>query len=107
MDFLPQTLIVEKLLAIANELLPTLPENDNKRTLINALHEFESAIKPSTIYLQEVHNYVLEQNPQVTSQQALEILENAASDIYLNYASQAVEYHVDQFMTKLIDEIRS
>ena len=107
MDFLPQTLIVEKLLAIANELLPTLPENDNKRTLINALHEFESAITPSAVYLEEVHNYVLEKNFQVTNQQALEILKNATSDICLNYAAHAVEYHVDQFMTKIIDEIRS
>ena len=44
MNFLPQTLIVEKLLAIANELLPTLPENNHKELLINALHEFESEI---------------------------------------------------------------
>ena len=55
MNFLPQTLIVEKLLAVANELLPTLPENDHKELLINALHEFESAITPSEIYLEEVH----------------------------------------------------
>ena len=105
MNFLPQTLIVEKLLAIANELLPTLPENNHKELLINALHEFESAITPSAIYLEEVHNYVLEKNFQVTNQQALEILKNAASDIYLNYAVHAVEYGVDQFTIKSIDEI--
>ena len=105
MNFLPQTLIVEKLLAIANELLPTLPENNHKELLINALHEFESAITPSAIYLEEVHNYVLEKNFQVTNQQALEILKNAASDIYLNYVAHAVEYGVDQFTIKSIDEI--
>ena len=105
MNFLPQTLIVEKLLAIFNELFHTLPENDNKLKLINVLHEFESAITPSAIYLEEVHNYVLKQNTQVTSQQALEILANAASVIYLNYAGEAVEYHVDQFTIKSIHEI--
>ena len=107
MNFLPQTLIVEKLLAVANELLPTLPENDHKELLINALHEFESAITPSAIYLEEVHGHTLGQNFQLTNQQARLILQDAASDIQLNYAGQAVEYHVDQFMMKLIDKIRS
>ena len=44
------------------------------------------------------NSHAFEQNIQVTSQQALEILENAAFDIDLNYAGQAVEYHVDQFL---------
>ena len=105
MNFLPQTLIVEKLLVVANELLPTLPEYGHKELLINALHEFESAITPSAIYLKEVHNYVLEQNFQVTNEQALEMLKSAASDIHLNYAAYAAEYHVDQFIIKSIDEI--
>ena len=98
MNFLPQTLIVEKLLEATSNLLPELPESGNKQLLINALNEFERAIAPSAIYLNEVHNYVLEQNLEVTTQQALEILENAAFDIDLNYAGQAVEYHVDQFL---------
>ena len=97
MNFLPQTLIVEKLLEATSKLLPELLESENKQLLINALHEFESAIAPSAIYLGEVHSYASEQNLEVTSQQALEILENAAFDIDLNYAGQAVEYHVDQF----------
>ena len=98
MNFLPQTLIVEKLLETTSKLLPELPESRNKQLLINALHEFENAITPSAVYLDEVHSHAFEQNIQVTSQQALEILENAAFDIDLNYAGQAVEYHVDQFL---------
>ena len=105
MNFLPQTLIVEKLLEATNKLLPDFPENDHKQLLINALHEFESAITPSAIYLVEVENYTLKQNSHVTNQQALQILQNAASDIDLNYAGQAVEYHVDQFITSLTDGI--
>ena len=98
MNFLPQTLIVEKLLEATNKLLPELSDNEHKQLLINALHAFEGAIIPSAIYLDEVHGYALEHNLQVTSQQALEILENAACDIDLNYAGQSVEYHVDQFL---------
>ena len=98
MNFLPQTLIVEKLLEATNKLLPELPENNHKQLLINALRAFESAITPSAIYVDEVQNYALEQNVQFTILQMLKILENAAYDIDLNYAGQAVEYHVDQFL---------
>ena len=98
MNFLSQTLIVEKLLEATNKLLPELPENEHKKLLINALHAFEGAITPSAIYLDEVHDYALKRNLQVTSQQALEILENVAFDIDLNYVEQAIEYHIDQFL---------
>jgi hypothetical protein len=101
MDFLPQTLIVERLLITIDKILPTLLENDDKKLLLNALEDFKSAIIPSAIHIKEVQDQTSKQNIIVTSQQAYSILQNAAFDIDLNYTSQAVEYHVDQFIMNL------
>lgn len=99
MDFLPQTLIVEKLLVIVDKLLPTLVENDNKKSLVNALEQFKSAITPSAIYIKDIESYVSKQNIILTSNEAFLVLQNASLDIDLNYTKQAVRYHVDEFIT--------
>ena len=102
MNFLPQTLIVEKLLVIVDKLLPTLVENDNKKSLVNALEQFKSAITPSAIYIKDVESYVSKQNIILTSNEAFLILQNASLDIDLNYTKQAVRYHVDEFIINSI-----
>lgn len=103
MDFLPQTLIVERLLIAVDKILPALLENDDKKLLLNALEEFKGATIPSAIYLEEVHDLMANQNIMVTNKQAYSILEEAAFDIDLNYTSQAVEYHVNEFIINLTD----
>lgn len=99
MDFLPQTLIVEKLLVIVDKLLPTLVENDYKKSLVNALEQFKSAITPSAIYIKDIESYVSKQNIILTSNEAFLVLQNASLDIDLNYTKQSVRYHVDEFIT--------
>ena len=98
MEFLPQTLIVERLLTIIDKVLPTLAENKDKERLLSALEEFKGATVQSAIFMKEVQDLLLKRNATVTSQQVYSILENASLDIDLNYASQAIEYHVDEFI---------
>lgn len=103
MDFLPQTLIVERLLFIIDKILPTLLENDDKKQLLNALEVFKHATTPSTIHIEDVENLVSKRNIIVSSQQAYLILQNASLDIDLNYTSQAIEYHVDEFIINEVE----
>ena len=103
MDFLPQTLIVERLLITIYKILPTLPENDDKRLLLNALEEFKGATVPSAIHIKKVQDLVSKRSITTTSKQEYSILQDAALDIDLNYANQAVAYHVDQFIINSID----
>ena len=102
MEFLPQTLIVERLIIAVNKIIPSLLENNNKKLLMNALEEFKGATTPSSIYIKEVQDQISKQNITVTSQQAYSILQNASLDIDLNYTSQAIEYHIDEFLMNLI-----
>ena len=102
MEFLPQTLIVKRLLISVDKILPALLENDDKRQLLNAMEEFKGATTPCAIHIKEVQNLVSKRNIIVNSQQAYSILQNASFDIDLNYASKAIEYHVDEF---IINEI--
>lgn len=97
-NYLPQATIVEKLLNLIGEVLPELPDDSLKQKLLDSLKDFEIAITPSTIYLEEVYQYASMQNIEISQEQAIAILENAAVDIDLNYASEAVEYHVDEYI---------
>ena len=103
MDFLPQTLIVERLLSSVYKILPTLPESDDKRLLLNALEEFKGATIPSAIHIKEVQDLVSKRRITATSKQQYSILQDASLDIELNYANQAVAYHVDQFIINSVD----
>ena len=103
MDFLPQTLIVERLLIAVDKIIPALLENDNKKLLVNALKEFKGATTPSAIHIKEIQEQISKKNITVTSQQAYSILQNASLDIDLNYTSKAIEYHIDEFMINSIE----
>jgi hypothetical protein len=96
MNYLPQATIVERLLNLVGEVLPNLPDNALKQRLLSSLKDFEVAITPSTIYLEEVYQWAAIQNIKVSQEQAITILEDAALDIDFNYVSDAVEYHVDE-----------
>lgn len=96
MNYLPQATIVEKLLNLIGEVLPKLPDDSLKQGLLTSLKDFEVAITPSAICLEEVYRHAARQDIEVSQEQAITILENAALDIDLNYVSDAVEYHVDE-----------
>lgn len=95
-NYLPQATIVEKLLNLVGEVLPKMPDDNLKQRLLASLKDFEVAITPSTIYLEEVYQHAAIQNIEISQGQAIAILENAAVDIDLNYVTEAVEYHVDE-----------
>jgi hypothetical protein len=98
MSYLNQTMIVSNLLEIVNRTIPMLVDSEIKRELHDALSEFETAITPSAIYLEEIFEYAALANVKLTQEQAVEILKSAALDIDCNYVSKAVEYHVDEFI---------
>ena len=98
MNYLPQTAIVERLIIAVNQLLPKLPNDVLKSSLVGALSEFEKAITPSTIHLEEVFQHAALQQISIDQIQAISILQNAALDINYNYAAGAVEYYVDGYI---------
>ena len=88
--------MVEKLLDLISEILPALPDDVLKQRLLASLKDFEVAITPSAIGLDEVYELAARQEIELSHEQAISILQNTAVDIDLNYASEAVEYHVDE-----------
>src|SRR5665647_1213524 len=97
--YLMQTGMVEKLLEAASSILPALPEGEPKQTLIEAMDNFKDAITPSTLFLSEVYEYLSAHSSDLTREEAINLLENAAYDIDLNFASEAVIYHVDEYIS--------
>ena len=100
---LPQAILVEQLLGLVAELIPKLPEDDFKQRLLSCLKEFEVAMTPSTIYLDEVYKKALSKQVVISHKVAVEILSNVASDIDLNYAINAIEYHVDEYICSTLN----
>jgi hypothetical protein len=98
-SFLPQAGIVERLLNASIRALHEMPEGETKAMLQTAIEPFGSAITPSVIFLDEVYDYANSQAIEITEEQAISILETAASDIDTNYVTDAVIYHVDEFIS--------
>ena len=98
MTYLHQTMLVSKLLEVINRIVPQLDDNLLKAELLDRLSDFESAVIPSAIYLEEVFDYAAIEGIEITQEQAVQILKNAALDIDMNYVAKAVEYHVDLFI---------
>lgn len=98
-SFLPQAGIVEKLLNASIDALQVMPESETKVMLKAAIEPFNSAITPSVIFLEEVFAYASSQSIEVSTEQAILILETAANDIDTNYVTDAVVYHVDEFIS--------
>lgn len=96
--FLPQAVMVEKLLSAVTEALPKIADEELRLHITDLLEEFKEAITPSAIYLSEVHDYAALQGAVLTDEAALKILRIAANDIDSNYTSKAIEYHVDEYV---------
>lgn len=97
-SFLPQAGIVENLLTACIAVMEELPAGKAKAVLQAALEPFGSAITPSVIFLDEVYEYASSQSIEINAEQATSILETAALDIDTNYVTDAVVYHVDEFI---------
>ncbi|MDP2153748.1 MAG: hypothetical protein Q8J66_08840 [Methylotenera sp.] len=96
--YLMQTGIVERLLEAVVIVMPTLPEGESKQNLMEAMDVFKEAITPSALFLSEVHEYLSSHSITIGAGEAVQLLENAAYDIDLNHASDAVIYHVDEYL---------
>ncbi len=100
-SFLMQTEIVEKLLKVNSKVLPTLPEGDLKNALIEAMENFKVAITPSTLYLNDIYSILQIHSMNLNKIDAIQLLNSAAKDVDLNYASSVVSYHVDNYISDL------
>lgn len=105
-NFLPQTEIVETLLNSIVDLLAVSPDSEQKRKVLNAFEPFRNTIVPSALGLDEVKHQMKESGLEFNMFAALNILFNAAYDVDLNYASEAIEYHTDEYID-LIDNKRT
>ena len=100
-SFLMQTEIVERLLNINSQILPTLPESELKQALVDAMKNFKIAITPSAIFLSEIYDNLTDHSINLNREEATRLLNTAAQDIDLNYASNAVAYHTDQYISDI------
>lgn len=95
--FLPQATIVDRLISHMLELLPSLPENQLKVAILDTLKEFESAITPSAIYLEEVHDYAERRSIKLSKREAIKILQKANDDLEYGFGD-TIETHVNEFI---------
>ena len=96
-----QTEIVERLLSVNSQILPMLPEGELKQALVDAMENFKVAITPSAIFLSEIYGNLSIHSIKLNKKEATQILNTAAQDIDLNYASNAVIYHTDQYISDI------
>lgn len=99
--YLPQALVVENLIKAVMKNIDSLPEGENKESLIAALKQFEVSIVPSTIYLEEIEDYMAEHSIVLNQVDMVNILKETAMDMDLNYVNKAVEYHCDEYICSL------
>ena len=102
-NFFPQTEIVEALLNSVVGLLAVSPDTEQKRKALKTLEPFRNTIVPSALGLDEVKQQMKESGLKFDMFGALDILLNAAYDVDLNYASQAIEYHTDEYIGSMDD----
>ena len=74
-------------------------DEELRRRMLSAIAIYQEAITPSTIYLSEVLSLAKISNVKLSTQEALDILTSAALDIDMNYASEAIEYHFNDFVS--------
>ncbi len=101
MNFLNQATLVTQLLNLVEEALPKIDDDVLRVKITNCLALFEESITPSTIYLDEVFQKAHFARIELSKETAMGILNNAAEDIDLNYVNGAIQYHFDEYVSKV------
>jgi len=96
-NLLKQTEPVNDLLLMSMNALAHIEHAEIRAQLKAAIQVFSRVICPSNISLEEVKNLAAKYQVNIPTQQALNILQNAAFDIDFNYSRKAVEYHFSYY----------
>ncbi len=94
-SILEQTGPVDDLLLVSIKALNYIDHAEIRAQLETAIKVFSRIICPSNISLDEVSALAEKYQVNISKEQALNILQNAALDIDFNYSEKAVEYHFD------------
>ena len=105
--FLPQTGFVEDLLRETIALLPTIPDSAQRKRVIAALEPFRRNIVPSALGIEEVNNFLNRELGHADPFAAADIILNAAYVFDLNYATDVIRYHADEYIAERIQTIDS
>jgi len=98
-DFLPQTTFVENLLREVLALMAVVPDSKQRQRVIRALEPFHRIIVPSALGIEEVTERLIKDLGYADPLDAADILLDAAYDVDLNYATDAIEYHVNEYLS--------
>ena len=98
--FLPQTGFVEDLLREVMALLPTAPDSEQKRRLVATLEPFRHTIVPSALGIEEVRTLLERELGHADPLAVADILLDAAYDLDLNYATDVIRFHVEEYVAR-------
>ncbi len=97
--FFPQTAFVERLLKEVSALIAVLPNSKQKQRVIGALEPFHRIIVPSALGIEEISERLIKELGYADPLDVADILLDAAYDIGLNYVTDAIEYHVNEYLS--------
>jgi|GEM_PF-4449404 len=100
--FLPQTGFVEDLLREVATLMTVIPDSGQKRRVLMGMEPFRRVIVPSALGIEEVNDRLMQELGYANPLDAADILLDVSYDVDLNYATYAIEYHVDEFLSDKI-----
>jgi hypothetical protein len=98
-NYLEQTSDVNELLRAVHIALPLVTHEDIRTYLISVMNQFKTKRTVSALGLDEVITKANDAGILIDLGTAKTILEKAASDIDLNYATSCIQYHIDEFIS--------
>lgn len=100
-NFLPQAQCIQMLISNIQDLLPTIENAQVRNVLVCSLSVFTHERTVCSLSIIDLMNKAREMNIELTTKQAMKMLEEAVADVRDNYASQAIEYHLDRYQEEL------
>lgn len=101
-NYLPQVRSVQMLLNILHEsVLPNITNTEAKNVLVCFSNIFNHERTVCSLSLIDVMKKASELGVSITNEQGVQLLNDAVNDVRDNYASQAIEYHLNLYQEKM------
>lgn len=97
-NFLPQAQCIQMLISNIQDLLPAIENAQVKNVLVCSLSVFTHERTVCSLSLIELMNKARDMNIELSTAQAMKMLEEVVADVRDNYASKAIEYHLDRHL---------
>ncbi|MEQ1597737.1 MAG: hypothetical protein ABL880_00065 [Methylotenera sp.] len=97
-DFLVQTSRVDELLQVALKATQYIDNVGIRNELLMALQAFTMESTVCAFHLASLRLEAEQMGLNITTEQALQVLNNAVADVKNNYASEAINYHLTQLL---------